>query len=39
MFRIYIRLLIRTFKTGQFSCVYQKRIDIHRRKTLVYSSC
>jgi len=39
MFRIYIRFLNRIFKTvamGYFCCVYQKRIDTNRGKTLVY---
>jgi len=34
--------LIRIFKIvamGQFFCVYQKRIDTHRGKTLFYPSC
>jgi len=39
MFRIYIRFLIRIFKTvavGRFCCVYQKHIVTHCGKTLVY---
>jgi len=39
LFKIYIRFLIRIFKTvavGRFCRVYQKRIVTHCGKTLVY---
>jgi len=42
MFRIYIRFLIRIFKTVAmvfFHCVYQKRVDTNRRKNFGLPSC